>query len=223
MDIKKTTIRAAVGVPVKITLESNPTTGYSWSEQHDRKKIVLESKKFKTSFPLGETVGNLFGCGGIDIFDFMPTRDDCITEITFTYLSPCGDIERREVYEVIIGEGEEVIAPLDFDKDERDDTPVINETDLVNATTIVSTMNTYQNDVNIPGVGIIPAHIIRESFHHCDCEDQPTHTHHSYESHSRSWDDSSSSSSSYSSDSSSSYSSSDSSSCGGDSGGCGGD
>ena len=62
------TIQARLNQPFNITLESNPTTGYSWTVDFDSHFLTQENAGYVGSRP------GLVGSGGQQIFTFMPIR-----------------------------------------------------------------------------------------------------------------------------------------------------
>ncbi len=79
------------GQEFMVALESNPTTGYSWTETHDSTFLVLYSDEYKPGTNKGDTVG----AGGTHYFRFRALKPGT-TEITFTYKRPW----ETEVFEV---------------------------------------------------------------------------------------------------------------------------
>jgi predicted secreted protein len=72
--------RVEVGKKFIISIESNPTTGYSWEESHDKDFIDLKEERYiRTSMACGG--------GGIAQFTFVPLKSG-VTEISFRYRRP---------------------------------------------------------------------------------------------------------------------------------------
>ena len=76
-------INARAGEKITITLESNPTTGYSWQLQHplDEKIIRLEGSKYVG--PRSDRVG----AGGEEKWTFLAIKKGS-TKITLKYVRP---------------------------------------------------------------------------------------------------------------------------------------
>jgi predicted secreted protein len=62
------TIQAKLNQPFNITLDSNPTTGYSWTVDYDSQFLTQENETYSRSRP------GLVGSGGQKIFTFTPIR-----------------------------------------------------------------------------------------------------------------------------------------------------
>ena len=67
----------------KIALESNPTTGYSWTAKFNPRYIQLVNS---TYFPY-KTAPNVVGSGGVQVFTFKAIRPG-ISRITLEYQRP---------------------------------------------------------------------------------------------------------------------------------------
>jgi len=70
---KEEVITTNMGQEFTITLESNPTSGYSWIPTFNRHIIKLISRNFKPSF------ASLVGSSGKDIFTFKPINYGRVT------------------------------------------------------------------------------------------------------------------------------------------------
>jgi len=68
-----------------IAIGSNPTTGYSWQENHDQTMLELLEKSYKE-----EAKEGVVGAGGIEYFRFKALKAGQ-TEITLTYEQPWED------------------------------------------------------------------------------------------------------------------------------------
>ena len=62
------TIEVKVGESFMISLESNPTTGFTWSAEYDLS--VFEESKTRRFIPISKALG----AGGKELFEFMPKR-----------------------------------------------------------------------------------------------------------------------------------------------------
>ena len=71
----------SLNVDFKISLESNPTTGYVWEALFDGAFLDLKKKDFKASD------AKSVGAGGKEIFTFIPIRTGK-TEITMVHKRP---------------------------------------------------------------------------------------------------------------------------------------
>jgi len=67
------------GDTFKITLKSNPTTGYQWNADFDETLIQLVDSSYKADEP------QLIGSGGIEIFEFKVIGSNSDTSIKFGY------------------------------------------------------------------------------------------------------------------------------------------
>lgn len=82
----------------KIALESNPTTGYSWTAKFDPEYIKLVNSTY-IPYP---TYQGIVGSGGIEVFTFKAIKWGK-TEITMQYQRPWENSPIKEVnYNVII-------------------------------------------------------------------------------------------------------------------------
>ncbi len=75
-------ITAKKGDTFKITLKSNPTTGYQWNADFDETVIQLVDSSYKADEP------QLMGSGGIEIFEFKVIGSNADTNIKFSYTRP---------------------------------------------------------------------------------------------------------------------------------------
>lgn len=92
------TIKTKKGDTFSVSLESNPTTGYSWQPQFDSNYVQLVNSGYIPSQP------NLIGGSGKETFDFLALESGT-TEITFSYMRPWESqppLETR-VFKIIIG------------------------------------------------------------------------------------------------------------------------
>ena len=71
---------AEVGGTFTISLESNPTTGYSWQAEFDSESLELVSEDFASD-------STLIGAGGIQTFEFLALKEGQI-EVTMVYKRP---------------------------------------------------------------------------------------------------------------------------------------
>jgi inhibitor of cysteine peptidase len=76
------TVNIGVNQDFIIALGSNPTTGYSWQENHDQTMLELLEKSYKE-----EAKEGVVGAGGIEYFRFKALKAG-ETEITLTYQRP---------------------------------------------------------------------------------------------------------------------------------------
>lgn len=78
-------ISARIGEAFRISLPSNPTTGYHWTADYDYHLLSLEGQQFERSAP------ELVGAGGASTFVFLPKRPGR-TAIHFVYRRPWENI-----------------------------------------------------------------------------------------------------------------------------------
>jgi len=74
---------AEVGGTFTISLESNPTTGYSWQAEFDTESLELVSEDFTTD-------STLIGAGGVQKFEFMALKQGQVL-VTMVYKRPWED------------------------------------------------------------------------------------------------------------------------------------
>jgi predicted secreted protein len=67
------------GETFKISLKSNPTTGYQWNAHYDEGLIQLVNTSYKADEP------QLMGSGGKDVFEFKVIGSNTTTAIKFYY------------------------------------------------------------------------------------------------------------------------------------------
>lgn len=67
------------GETFKISLKSNPTTGYQWNPEYDNTKLELVDSSYKADEP------QLAGSGGNQIFEFKVIGSNSNTSIKFAY------------------------------------------------------------------------------------------------------------------------------------------
>ncbi|KYC54222.1 MAG: Chagasin family peptidase inhibitor I42 [Candidatus Methanofastidiosum methylothiophilum] len=72
-------INVKKGDTFKITLKSNPTTGYQWNADFDETLIQLVDTSYKADEP------QLMGSGGTEIFEFKAIGSNSNTTIKFAY------------------------------------------------------------------------------------------------------------------------------------------
>ena len=91
-------IKAGTEFDIVISLESNPSTGYSWAAVYDQDDLVLVDKNF-VSYQGPE---ELVGAGGTEIFRFKAQKTGQ-TVITMFYQRPweSGSLETR-VFNVLV-------------------------------------------------------------------------------------------------------------------------
>jgi predicted secreted protein len=94
-------VLAGCGAPkpqqMQLSLEANPTTGYSWTLQQDPEIFQVNDE-----FQENSTEDDRVGVGGQDVFTLIPEKSGK-TELTFTYARPWKDPENTETkitYEV---------------------------------------------------------------------------------------------------------------------------
>jgi len=73
-------ITIGIGDEFVIALDSNPTTGYGWEENHDPYKLILVEKKYEPN----EKAEGFVGAGGTQYFRFTSQKTGK-TEITLVY------------------------------------------------------------------------------------------------------------------------------------------
>jgi predicted secreted protein len=78
----KDPINVKKGDTFKISLISNPTTGYQWNADFDENLIELVNTSYKADEP------QLMGSGGAEIFEFKVLVSNADTNIRFTYSRP---------------------------------------------------------------------------------------------------------------------------------------
>jgi inhibitor of cysteine peptidase len=67
-DTPKVPIKVRVGESFAISLESNPTTGFTWNAEYD--SSVIEESKSRCFISTSKAVG----AGGKELFEFQPKR-----------------------------------------------------------------------------------------------------------------------------------------------------
>jgi inhibitor of cysteine peptidase len=95
------TIEINVGDKFIIRLESNPTTGYSWSLLESSSGIV---EKVSTVFEPHEREGRLLGSGGTEVWTLKAVAKGRVT-LTFDYVRPWeagGQPIKEETYTVLV-------------------------------------------------------------------------------------------------------------------------
>ena len=96
-ETERKTLEVKANEEFSITLESNPTTGYSWEVEFDNNYLELTNKEFIES-----ASGGLIGSGGKEIFDFLVLEPGEV-EITFSYLRPWEEEAiKKTIYQIII-------------------------------------------------------------------------------------------------------------------------
>ncbi|MBM3708400.1 MAG: protease inhibitor I42 family protein [Actinobacteria bacterium] len=93
-------IELKVGETITVKLESNPTTGYSWSlsEETDQGIMFMISSEYKQSSDDKELVGG----GGFETFKFKAAGQGS-TEIILNYMSPWEeDIKPEDIFRLSI-------------------------------------------------------------------------------------------------------------------------
>jgi predicted secreted protein len=80
----KNSIRAELNEPFNITLDSNPTTGYSWTVDFDHKFLSNGTESYST---ISSSRLELIGSAGQQIFTFTPIQEGQ-TIITAAYKRP---------------------------------------------------------------------------------------------------------------------------------------
>lgn len=94
--VETNTIQAKLNQPFNITLDSNPTTGYSWTVDFDSYFLTQEKESYVRSRP------GLVGSGGQQIFSFTPVRIGKTT-ISAVYKRPWENIVADErTFSIII-------------------------------------------------------------------------------------------------------------------------
>ena len=75
---------------VRFSLESNPTTGYSWQVSQSEELFNIESV-----YEQKKSSENLLGAGGTETFTLTPLKPGK-TELTLTYVRPWEDGEKAD-------------------------------------------------------------------------------------------------------------------------------
>jgi predicted secreted protein len=89
-------IRAKLNSPFNITLDSNPTTGYSWTVDFDSRFLSQENESYRGSQP------GLIGSGGQQLFTFTPIHVGNTT-VSAVYKRPWENIVADErTFHIII-------------------------------------------------------------------------------------------------------------------------
>lgn len=129
--------RMALGNSLTLMLDSNPTTGYSWTAAYDDKMLTLASKDYQQA---GN--GNLMGQGGKDIWRFKALQAGA-TELKMTYSRPWEPIPPGESVQPIKTFTLKVII-----------TPSQAETGAIKVTNLVvkEKSDIMETDLNIPVV-----------------------------------------------------------------------
>ncbi len=90
------TIETQVGKAFQIVIESNPTTGYSWSATFDKTGLELAKTTFK------ETSSGLVGAPSMQIFQFKGLKKGTF-EVKLDYLRPWeGQSIKQATYTVVV-------------------------------------------------------------------------------------------------------------------------
>lgn len=90
-------VNVSVNDTFDITLDSNPTTGYSWQAEYDEAYLVLVDRTFKPS-------SDAVGAGGVEVFTFRALKDG-ETKVTMVYKRAWEATSlKSQVFEVKIGE-----------------------------------------------------------------------------------------------------------------------
>ncbi|PIR49211.1 hypothetical protein COU80_00480 [Candidatus Peregrinibacteria bacterium CG10_big_fil_rev_8_21_14_0_10_55_24] len=92
------TISVDVDATFEITLESNLTTGYSWSPQYDEEVIEITDEVYVPS-----SEKNVVGAGGTQTFTFQALVPGT-SELKFSYARPWESVQPIEtrIYTVIV-------------------------------------------------------------------------------------------------------------------------
>jgi len=89
-------VKVSINDTFDITLDSNPTTGYSWQAEYDEAYLVLVDRAFEPS-------SDAIGAGGVEVFTFQALKDG-ETKVTMTYKRAWEDTSlESQVFEVKIG------------------------------------------------------------------------------------------------------------------------
>lgn len=98
-EIKIETLKTTNGKEFSISLESNPTTGYSWQADFDADYIELIKQEYLAAATETEVVGS----GGEDKFTFKALKVG-ETEITFSYLRSWESVQpiEKTIYQITI-------------------------------------------------------------------------------------------------------------------------
>lgn len=91
-------VKVQNGDSFTLSLESNPTTGYSWQADFDAEYLQLVDSRF-----ISEAGPEIVGAGGQEEFDFLALKAG-ETEITFFYSRPWESLPplEKKVYKVTI-------------------------------------------------------------------------------------------------------------------------
>jgi predicted secreted protein len=93
-----TTINVGHNQPINLYLNSNPTTGYTWSVDFDHSFLTLSLQSFIPGAP------GLIGSGGQQLFRFIPIRDGN-TAIVATYKRSFETaVKDKRMYYVVIAQ-----------------------------------------------------------------------------------------------------------------------
>jgi len=82
-----------VGKTFTVSLESNPTTGYSWTAEVDSEFLKVADETFKSD-------SNLIGAGGVQTFEFEALKTGQ-TKMTMKYMRPWEN-EAINKYEIAV-------------------------------------------------------------------------------------------------------------------------
>jgi inhibitor of cysteine peptidase len=63
-----------LGKEFTISLESNPSTGYTWEANYNADMLKLKEKRFEPASPQGPAATPLPGSAGKDVFTFIPIK-----------------------------------------------------------------------------------------------------------------------------------------------------
>jgi inhibitor of cysteine peptidase len=99
-------MKVRLGKEFTISLEANPTTGYTWDADYDAHFLQLKEKKFKFLAPQGPESVRPLGSPGKAVFTFIPIKTGQ-TAIKMLYRRPWEKAPaQEEAFTVIINDGE---------------------------------------------------------------------------------------------------------------------
>ncbi|MFZ5449865.1 MAG: protease inhibitor I42 family protein [Thermodesulfobacteriota bacterium] len=100
-----TKMNVSLGKEFNISLEANPTTGYTWEANYDAHFLKLKGKRFEPLAPKGRETMPLLGSPGKAVFTFIPLKTGQTT-IKMIYQRPWEKTPaQEEEFTVVINEG----------------------------------------------------------------------------------------------------------------------
>jgi inhibitor of cysteine peptidase len=99
-------MNVSLGKEFTISLEANPSTGYTWEANYDADLLKLTDTRFEPSSPKGPPSAQPLGSSGKAVFRFIPIKVGQTT-VKMVYQRPWEKSPvQEEVFTVIINEGE---------------------------------------------------------------------------------------------------------------------